>query len=73
MADEELKKKIINVPNLPNIVQGDGRYLMTLLNNFLKSMATQVNFANGFSAEEINPEKFMETARLIRTELYGEG
>ena len=24
-------------------------------------------------AEEINPEKFMETARLIRTELYGEG
>ena len=24
-------------------------------------------------AEEINPEKFMETARLNRTELYGEG
>ena len=24
-------------------------------------------------AEEINPEKFIETARLIRTELYGEG
>ena len=24
-------------------------------------------------AEEINPEKFMEIARLIRTELYGEG
>lgn len=23
-------------------------------------------------AEEINPEKYMETARLIRTELYGE-
>ena len=56
MADEELKKKIIDVPNLPNIVQGDGRYLMTLLNDFLKSMATQVNLANGFSAEEINPE-----------------
>ena len=56
MADEELKKKIIDVPNLPNVVQGDGRYLMTLLNDFLKSMATQVNLANGFSAEEINPE-----------------
>lgn len=56
MADEELKKKIIDVPNLPNVVQGDGRYLMTLLNDFLKSVATQVNLANGFSAEEIKPE-----------------
>ncbi len=40
---------------LPKTVQGDGRYLMTLLSKYLQQMAVQVDIANGFSAEEINP------------------
>lgn len=57
MADDQqdVEKKIIEVPKLPNIVQGDGRQLMHLLKDFLKSMSEQVNLANGFSAEEIKP------------------
>lgn len=57
MADEQqdVEKKIIEVPKLPNIVQGDGRQLMHLLQDFLKSLGEQVNLANGFSAEEIQP------------------
>lgn len=62
MADDEVKaedlqKKILKLPNLPNVVQGDGRYLMSLLKGFLEETAMQVNLANGFSAEEINPEQ----------------
>lgn len=56
MAEEELKKEIIEAPKLPTTVQGDGRYLMTLLNEFLRSATMQINLANGFSAEEIKPE-----------------
>lgn len=54
---EELEKKILKAPTLPNHIQGDGRYLMSLLKSFLEQTATQVNLANGFSAEEINPEQ----------------
>lgn len=54
MAD--LEKKILEAPKLPNHIQGDGRYLMSLLKSFLEQTAEQVNLANGFSAEEINPE-----------------
>lgn len=54
MAD--LEKQILHVPILPNTVQGDGRQLMSLLKSFLQQTANQVNLANGFSAEEINPE-----------------
>ena len=54
MAD--LEKQLLKVPTLPNTVQGDGRTLMTLLKSFLLETANQVNLANGFSAEEINPE-----------------
>ena len=54
MAD--LEKTILEVPNLPNHIQGDGRYLMSLLKSFLEQTATQVNLANGFSAEDIQAE-----------------
>lgn len=54
---EELQKRILNLPSLPNTVQGDGRYLMSLLKNFLEQATLQVNLANGFSAEEINPSQ----------------
>lgn len=59
MADKEttdgLQKKIVRLTNLPKSVQGDGRYLMSLLRQSLEEIALQVNLANGFSAEEINP------------------
>lgn len=50
MSDTE--KSYIEAPDLPNIVQGDGRYLMTQLRRYLSAMAEQVNLANGFSANE---------------------
>lgn len=50
MADEA---KILKVPDLPPVVKGDGRYLMTLLRQFLTETAREVNLANGFTAEEI--------------------
>ena len=53
MAD--LEKKILEAPKLPNNIQGDGRYLMSLLKSFLEQTAEQVNLANGFGADEINP------------------
>lgn len=52
----ELEKTILNVPNLPNHIQGDGRYLISLLKSFLEQTAEQVNLANGFSAEDIQAE-----------------
>lgn len=55
MAEEKLEKKIIKPPALPNVVQGDGRYLMSLLKSFLEQTAQQVNLANGFTADEIEP------------------
>ena len=55
MASNEIEKQILTAPTLPNHIQGDGRYLMSLLKSFLEQTATQVNLANGFSAEEINP------------------
>lgn len=53
---EKLEKKIIKAPELPNVVKGDGRYLMSLLRSFLEQTAEQVNLANGFTADEINPD-----------------
>lgn len=48
----DIDKSYIEAPDLPNIVQGDGRYLMTQLRRYLAAMAEQVNLANGFSANE---------------------
>lgn len=53
MAD--LEKEIVKAPELPNVVKGDGRYVMSQLRKFLKEMALQVNLANGFTADEIQP------------------
>lgn len=54
MADE--KAKILKAPDLPTVVKGDGRYLMTLLRQFLTETAREVNLANGFTAEEIKSD-----------------
>lgn len=42
----------LNAPDLPQTINGDGRYLMTLLRRYLGEMAEQVNLANGFTAQE---------------------
>lgn len=54
MADIEVE--LIRCPDLPNTIQGDGRYVMSLLKSYLGQINDQVNLANGFTAEEINPE-----------------
>ena len=54
MAED--KPSVLKVPALPNVVKGDGRYLMTLLRQFLSDTAREVNLANGFTAEEIQSE-----------------
>lgn len=48
----EIEKAYIEAPDLPNVVQGDGRYLMTQLRRYLSAIAEQVNLANGFKANE---------------------
>ena len=53
----EIEKKILHVPDLPPAVAGDGRYLMTLLRQFLEEQARQTNAANGFTAEEVDGPK----------------
>lgn len=54
MAED--KPRVLKAPELPNVVKGDGRYLMTLLRQFLSDTAREVNLANGFTAEEIQSE-----------------
>lgn len=48
----EIEKAYIEAPDLPNVVQGDGRYLMTQLRRYLSAIAEQVNLANGFKAND---------------------
>lgn len=45
-------KKYIEAPDIPNVVQGDGRYFANLLRKYLATIAEQVNLANGFEANE---------------------
>lgn len=58
----EIVKKILHPPELPNVVKGDGRYLMTLLRNFLAEQAMQINAANSFTADDVR--KDIEGTRL---------
>lgn len=53
MAD--IEKEIVSAPELPNVIQGDGRYVMNQIKKYLKEMAIQVNLANGYTADEIAP------------------
>lgn len=59
----ELEKEILSVPDLPAVVKGDGRYVMSLLKDFLTKTAAQVNLANGFTAEEITPSTDVQTPK----------
>ena len=53
----EITKRILHVPDLPPSVAGDGRYIMTILKQFLALQAEQINAANGFKAEEVEEHK----------------
>lgn len=54
---EEIEVELIKAPELPNVVQGDGRYVMSQIRKYLKEMAVQINLANGFTADEISPSE----------------
>lgn len=45
------------MPELPTTVKGDGRYVLSLLRKYLKSVNEQVNIANGFTQDEIEENK----------------
>lgn len=57
MADENNNttnnKQILYMPELPTTVKGDGRYVLSLLRKYLKSVNEQVNIANGFTQDDI--------------------
>ena len=50
---DDISKKLLKAPKLPDTVQGDGRYVMRLLKKYLEQQAIQLNLANGFTAKEI--------------------
>lgn len=45
------------MPELPTTVKGDGRYVLSLLRKYLKSVNEQVNIANGFTEDEVEENK----------------
>lgn len=62
MADENNNttnnnKQILYMPDIPTTVRGDGRYVLSLLRKYLKSVNEQVNIANGFTQDEIEENK----------------
>lgn len=50
----EYKKQVVTLPDFPTALQGDGRYFISLLRKYLKSVNEQVNVANGFTADDID-------------------
>ncbi|SDM08443.1 hypothetical protein SAMN05660299_00181 [Megasphaera paucivorans] len=52
MADDI--KKIVTFPNLPTSIKGDGRYVLSLLRSYLKTVNDQLNLANGFTADDVD-------------------
>ena len=55
MAD--IQKKVLHAPNLPAAIQGDGRYLLSLLRSILTEQAVQINAANSFTSDDVNADK----------------
>ena len=53
---EEEKATALKVPDLPAVIQGDGRHVMSLLKDYLAESTKQVNLANGFTQEDIDDE-----------------
>lgn len=59
---------ILNLPKLPNTIQGDGRYVMSLLRSYLEQATLEINLANGFTMEDIDAanEGAVQTPRNFR-------
>lgn len=59
-ADETNKTEetatALKAPELPAVVQGDGRHVMSLLKAFLVESTKQINLANGFTQEDIDDD-----------------
>jgi hypothetical protein len=53
----EIQKKVLHVPTLPAAIQGDGRYLLSLLRSFLTEQTAQINAANSFTADDVDADK----------------
>ena len=53
----EIHKKVLHTPTLPAAIQGDGRYLLSLLRSFLVEQTTQINAANKFTADDVDADK----------------
>ncbi len=60
MADE---KKILTAIELPQTIQGDGRYVLSLLRKYVKAASEQINLANGFTQDDIEEESKGEFPR----------
>lgn len=45
-------KVFINPPSLPSTIRGDGRYVLTVLKDFVDTVSNQVNYINGFLPNE---------------------
>lgn len=68
---------VLEAPELPTVVQGDGRHVMSLLKSFLLESTKQINLANGFTQEDIDDDASgdVQTPRNFRltfTRLGGE-
>jgi len=53
----EIQKKVLHTPTLPTAIQGDGRYLLSVLRNFLTEQTKQINAANSFTADDVDADK----------------
>ncbi len=53
----EIQKKVLHTPPLPTAIQGDGRYLLSVLRSFMQEQTTQINAANSFTADEVEADK----------------
>ena len=53
----EIQKKVLHTPPLPTAIQGDGRYLLSVLRSFMQEQTTQINAANSFTAAEVEADK----------------
>ena len=53
----EIQKKVLHAPNLPAAIQGDGRYLLSVLRSFMQEQTAQINAANSFTADDVDADK----------------
>lgn len=54
--DDKRTKQVLTLPDLPTAIKGDGRYFLSLMRKYLASVNTQVNIANGYTADDEKAE-----------------